>query len=99
MSSDYEKRRGEMYDGALPVSSGMTPDAYRAAIAALNLSQRAAARVIGVNERTSRTYAAHGVPERHSAWVRDKLADYHNTTWAAQFAKMAAASEREETND
>ena len=49
---------------------------YRAAIAALNLSQRAAARVIGVNERTSRTYAAHGVPEKHSAWVRDKLADH-----------------------
>lgn len=77
----------------------MTPDTYRAAIAALNLSQRAAARVIGVNERTSRTYAARGVPEKHSAWVRDKLADYHNTTWANQFAEMAAASERENTDD
>jgi hypothetical protein len=57
----------------------VTPDTYRASIAALNLSQRAAARVIGVNERTSRTYAAHGVPEKHSAWVRDKLADHATT--------------------
>jgi hypothetical protein len=72
---------------------------YRAAIAALNLSQRAAARVIGVNERTSRTYAAHGVPEKHSAWVRDKLADYQNTTWASQFAEMAAASSKGEKTD
>jgi hypothetical protein len=71
---------------------------YRAAIAALNLSQRAAARVIGVNERTSRTYAAHGVPEKHSAWVRDKLAGYQNTTWASQFAEMAAASDKREEN-
>lgn len=77
----------------------MTPDTYRAALAALNLSQRAAARVIGVNERTSRTYAAHGVPEKHSAWVRDKLADYHNTTWASQFAEMAAASSKGEKTD
>jgi hypothetical protein len=57
----------------------MTPDNYRFAIAALNLSQRAAARVIGVNERTSRTYAANGVPEKHSAWVRDKLANHAAT--------------------
>jgi len=74
----------------------MTPANYRTAIAALNLSQRAAAKVIGVNERTSRTYAAHGVPEKHSAWVRDKLADYQNTTWASQFAEMAAASDKRE---
>jgi hypothetical protein len=78
----------------------MTPDTYRAAIAALNLSQRAAARVIGVNERTSRTYAAHGVPEKHSAWVRDKLAAYETSEWASQFAEMAAASKQgEKTND
>jgi hypothetical protein len=95
MSSDYEKRRGEMYDGALPVSSGMTPNAYRAAIAALNLSQRAAARVIGVNERTSRTYAAHGVPEKLSAWVRDKLAAYQTSQWAETFSLMTKASEQE----
>lgn len=57
----------------------MTSEQYRDRIAALNLSQRAAARVIGVNERTSRTYAAHGVPEKHSAWVRDKLADHAAT--------------------
>jgi hypothetical protein len=61
------------------MANRMTPDTYRAAIAALNLSQRAAAKVIGVNERTSRTYAAHGVPEKHSAWVRDKLADHATT--------------------
>jgi hypothetical protein len=57
----------------------MNAPEYRVAIAALNLSQRAAARVIGVNERTSRTYAAQGVPEKHSAWVRDKLADHAAT--------------------
>ncbi len=69
---------------------------YRAAIAALGLSQVGAATAIGVTERTSRRYAAHGVPEKHSAWVRDKLADYHNTTWASQFAEMAAASSKGE---
>lgn len=74
----------------------MTPDTYRAAIAALNLSQRAAAKVIGVNERTSRTYAAHGVPEKHSAWVRDKLADYEAAKWAETFALMAKQSEQGE---
>jgi hypothetical protein len=74
----------------------MTPDTYRAAIAALNLSQRAAARVIGVNERTSRTYAAHGVPEKHSAWVRDKLADYQTSQWAKTFAFMTKQSEQGE---
>lgn len=67
---------------------------YRAAIAALNLSQRAAARVIGVNERTSRTYAAHGVPEKHSAWVRDKLAAYQTSQWAETFSLMTKASEQ-----
>lgn len=72
----------------------MTPDTYRAAIAALNLSQRAAARVIGVNERTSRTYAAHGVPEKHSAWVRDKLAAYQTSQWAETFSLMTKASEQ-----
>jgi hypothetical protein len=77
----------------------MTPDTYRAAIAALNLSQRAAARVIGVNERTSRTYAAHGVPEKHSAWVRDKLAAYQASQWAETFSLMTKASEQEGTND
>jgi len=73
----------------------MTPDNYRAAIAALNLSQRAAAKVIGVNERTSRTYAAHGVPEKHSAWVRDKLAAYQTSQWAETFSLMTKASEQE----
>jgi hypothetical protein len=73
----------------------MTPDTYRAAIAALNLSQRAAARVIGVNERTSRTYAAHGVPEKHSAWVRDKLAAYEKAQWAETFSLMTNALEQE----
>jgi hypothetical protein len=49
---------------------------YRAAIAALGLSQVGAAVAIGVTERTSRRYAAHGVPEKHSAWVREKLAAF-----------------------
>lgn len=76
----------------------MTPCEYRASISALGLSQIRAAGVIGVTERTSRRYAAHGVPEKHSAWVRDKLADYHNTTWASQFAEMAAASSKGEND-
>lgn len=77
----------------------MTNTEYRAAISALGLSQVGAAVAIGVTERTSRRYAAHGVPEKHSAWVRDKLADYQNTTWASQFAEMAAASSKGEKTD
>lgn len=64
----------------------MNRDQYRAEIAALNLSQRAAARVIGIHERTSRKYAAHGVPEKHSAWVREKLKAYADEQgWLDQF--------------
>lgn len=51
----------------------MTPETYRASIAALGLSQIKAAGVIGVTERTSRRYAANGVPEKISAWVEGKL--------------------------
>jgi hypothetical protein len=51
----------------------MTNTEYRAEIAALGLSQIGAAKAIGVTERTSRRYAATGVPEKHSAWVREKL--------------------------
>lgn len=54
----------------------MTPDKYRAEIAALNLSQRAAARIIGIDERTSRKYAKNGVPERSVAFVSKKLKAY-----------------------
>jgi DNA-binding transcriptional regulator YiaG len=36
----------------------MTPDEYRDAIARLDLSQVAAARLLGVDERTSRKWAA-----------------------------------------
>lgn len=49
---------------------------YRQAIAALDLSQIRAAKVLGVTERTSRRYAATGVPEKTAAWVREKLAAY-----------------------
>jgi len=54
----------------------MTPDTYRATIAALNLSQRAAAKVIGIDERTSRKYAKNGVPERSVPFVKSKLDAY-----------------------
>ena len=54
----------------------MTPDAYRTTLAALNLSQRAAARVIGIDERTSRKYAKNGVPERSVPFVKSKLDAY-----------------------
>jgi DNA-binding transcriptional regulator YiaG len=36
----------------------MTPDQYRTAIAKLGLSQRGAALFLGVNERTSRSWAS-----------------------------------------
>jgi DNA-binding transcriptional regulator YiaG len=36
----------------------MTPDEYRAAIEALGLSQVAAARLLGVDDRTSRRWAS-----------------------------------------
>lgn len=72
----------------------MTSDKYRAAITALNLSQRAAAKVIGIHERTSRKYAAHGVPEKHSAWLREKLKSYaEEQGWMEQFRSMAKQSE------
>lgn len=51
----------------------VTPTDYRTRIAALGLSQIKAAGVIGVTERTSRRYAANGVPEKISAWVEGKL--------------------------
>jgi DNA-binding transcriptional regulator YiaG len=40
----------------------LTPDAYRNALEALGLSQVKAARLLGVNDRTSRTWAAEGAP-------------------------------------
>lgn len=40
----------------------MTAKQYRAAIAKLGLSQRAAAKFFGVNERTSRRWAKDGAP-------------------------------------
>ena len=41
----------------------MTADQYRAAIKKLGRSQRAAAKDLGIDERTSRRYAAAGAPE------------------------------------
>jgi hypothetical protein len=60
MSSDYEKRRGEMYDGALPKPSGMTPQEYRAALSTLGLSQQAAGRWLMVSPKTAQNYAKLG---------------------------------------
>lgn len=40
----------------------MTPNEYRAAIAALGLSQVKAGKLLGVNERTSRVWAKDGAP-------------------------------------
>lgn len=57
-------------------SLGLTPDQYRALLTDLNLSQRAAARVIGIDERTSRKYAKNGVPERSLPFVKSKLDAY-----------------------
>jgi hypothetical protein len=73
----------------------VTNTEYRAAITALGLSQIGAAKAIGVTERTSRRYAATGVPEKHSAWVRDKLAAYQTSQWAETFSLMTKASEQE----
>ena len=41
----------------------MTADQYRAALRKLLISQRRAALVLGIDERTSRRYAADGAPE------------------------------------
>lgn len=66
----------------------MTPEIYRAEIAALELSQRAAARIIGIDERTSRRYAKLGVPARSEAFVREKL-----EVWAESFRLMTKEEE------
>ena len=52
----------------------MTPDQYRAAIAALNLSQVGAAKALGINIRTSRRYAKTGVSPRMSRIIATSLA-------------------------
>lgn len=52
----------------------MTPDQYRQALADIGLSQRRAAKLLGINERTSRRYAERGVPGFASERVRQALA-------------------------
>jgi hypothetical protein len=75
----------------------MTPDTYRARIAALNLSQRAAARVLGINERTSRRYALRGVPDVSDAGVIQRLAAWaEQQSYAEQFARLARESDNEQ---
>lgn len=54
----------------------MKAETYRDRIAALNLSQRAAARVLNINERTSRRYALKGVPDVSDAGIIEKLAAF-----------------------
>lgn len=50
----------------------MTPGQYAVALAALNLSQRSGAKFLGVNERTSRKWAAGGarIPESVAKLLR-----------------------------
>lgn len=48
----------------------MTPDQFRAELTALNLTQRAAAKALGINERTARRYATQGVSETAAMRVR-----------------------------
>lgn len=50
----------------------MNSSDYRAELAALGLTQVGAV-VLGISERTSRRYAAKGVPEKHSAWLREQI--------------------------
>jgi hypothetical protein len=52
----------------------LTNAEYRAEIAALGLTQVGAAKALGIGERTSRRYAAKGVPERLSPYIAGKLA-------------------------
>lgn len=75
----------------------MTRDEYRAGILALGLNQTTAAKALGFGERTSRRYAAQGVPEKHSAWVQNKMADYaaKEAGWAEQFA-LSKTGEKED---
>lgn len=70
----------------------MNTDEYRSAIAALGLSQVGAAKALGIHERTSRRYALKGVPEKHSAWLREKLTALG---WSQSFRDMARKSEEE----
>lgn len=74
----------------------MTTDEYRTAIAALGLSQVGAAKVLGIHERTSRRYALQGVPEKHAAWLRDKLSDYSHSE---SFKHMVSESEKTEESE
>lgn len=57
----------------------MTSEQYRQALTALGLTQVGAAQALGFGERTSRRYAAQGVPEKHSAWLREKLEQFKLT--------------------
>lgn len=66
----------------------MTRDEYRALIAEAGLSQRQAAKAIGVNERTSRRYAIKGVPD-----VSDEMVHAGLKTWASTFKQMARREE------
>jgi transcriptional regulator with XRE-family HTH domain len=56
----------------------MTPDRFRACLAALHWSQHGLARVLGVDEREVRRWAsgAHAVPERIAVWL-ETLARTH----------------------
>ena len=56
MIGDYVRRVGEMYGK----ETDMTPEAYRAALTALGLSQLAAGRWLGVSPKTAQNYATVG---------------------------------------
>lgn len=52
----------------------MTPIQYRSTIASLGLSQAGAARLLGVDARTSRRWAQSGAPEPVARFLRFLLA-------------------------
>ena len=52
----------------------MTPAQFRAALAALGLSQLGAARLFGISEKTARNWARYGVPTVAAILIRLLLA-------------------------
>lgn len=56
----------------------MTSTEYRDALKSLGLSQVSASKVLGINERTSRRYAQHGIRGLVEIRVRAQLAALEN---------------------
>ena len=85
------ERRLEPRPRAAPWALSVTADEYRAAIARLDLSQVAAARLLGVDDRTSRRWATgeRDVPPPVQRFLRYLIATKRSGEYAMR--KLAAA--------